>query len=397
MTISLIIDVVIVLIIVSAVFSGWRQGAFASVLSAVGVVGGLLVGLQVAPYVVSLADARLWRLLLLLAVIVLFVGIGNLIGAAIGMTVRQGLRRMSAQNVDSAVGAVLQALAVVVVIWLISIPLAANVPGKFGEGIRNSRVLGAIDEVAPPWANRIPSQLAALLDESGLPPLVSPFEPGARQEVNAPDMEAVNKPMVEAARPSVVHVRGDSRECQRRLMGSGFVAAPDYVITNAHVVAGTNQVGLDTVLGVKDADVVYYNPDVDIAVLHAPRLGLEPLPIADAPAGTGDDAVVMGFPESGPFSASPARVRNRITISGPDIYATGRVEREAYTVRGDIRQGNSGGPLVDTEGNVLGLVFGASVDSSDTGYALTMSEVRRQVGDITQLRDSVSTEECVAR
>jgi S1-C subfamily serine protease len=201
---------------------------------------------------------------------------------------------------------------------------------------------------------------------------------------------------VEELRPAVVHIQGDADECRRRLMGSGFVTAPDYVVTNAHVVAGTQTVRLDTVLGVHEATVVYYNPGVDLAVLHAPGLGLPALPWAGTPAATGDDAIVMGFPESGPFEAAPARIRDELLIAGPDIYASGRVEREAYTVRGSIRQGNSGGPLVDTEGRVLGVVFGASVDQTDTGYVVTADEAQRQIGDVTALAGPVDTQGCVA-
>ncbi|MHA2787878.1 MarP family serine protease [Corynebacterium sp. S7] len=397
MTASLIIDAVIVLLIISAFVGGWRQGAFSSVLSAIGIIAGLIIGLAVAPFVVDLADTTLLRLLLMLLVIVLFVGIGNLAGATIGMHVRDRMRKASAQTLDSAVGAVLQALASALVIWLISIPLASSVPGALGQGIRSSSILTSINEVAPAWAGKIPAQLAALLDESGLPPLVSPFDGGTGQQVDAPNADAVDQTMVQAVEPSVVHVRGDAQVCSRHLMGSGFVADTDYVITNAHVVAGTETVGLDTMLGSKEATVVYYNPDVDIAVLHVPDLGLEPLQFAEKVASTGDDAVVMGYPESGPFEAAPARVRDRITIAGPDIYASGRVEREAYTVRGTIRQGNSGGPLLNTEGDVLGVVFGASVDSTGTGYALTAREVLDQVGDFTALTQPVDTQQCVNR
>ena len=198
-------------------------------------------------------------------------------------------------------------------------------------------------------------------------------------------------------RPSVIHVLGDATSCQRRLLGSGFVVAPDYVLTNAHVVAGTDTVRLDTMVGLRDADVVYYDPEVDLAVLHVPDLGLEPLEWASEPAVSGQDTIVMGFPASGPFEAAPARVRSKLTIAGPNIYASGRVEREAYTVRGSIREGNSGGPMTGLDGRVLGVVFGASLDESDTGYVLTAAEVNERVGDVTAYTEPVGTGECVLR
>ncbi|WP_394282341.1 MarP family serine protease [Corynebacterium sp.] len=394
---ALIVDVIIVVIVIVALMAGWRQGAFASVISAIGIIAGLVIGLAVAPFIVELADASVWRLLLLIAVILLFVGLGNLVGATIGAAWRDRMRKVSSLRLDSFIGAVLQSLAAILVIWLISIPVAANVPGTAGQAIRNSKVLSIVDEAAPAWASRLPAQLSALLDESGLPPLVSPFDAGARQHVDAPASSAVDPSMVERSRESIVHVRGEAESCRRRLMGSGWVVADNYVITNAHVVAGTTEVVLETVLGMKQANVVYYNPDVDIAVLRSPELGLKSLPVSDELVETGQDTVVMGFPQSGPFEAAPARVRDRITIAGPDIYATGRVEREAYTVRGTIRQGNSGGPMTTTDGEVIGVVFGASVDSSDTGYALTIREVKQQVGNIQELTTPVDTQECVSR
>ena len=203
--------------------------------------------------------------------------------------------------------------------------------------------------------------------------------------------------LVERLRPSVIHVVADADQCRRRLLGSGFVSGPDEVTTNAHVVAGSAAVRLDTVLGMKDAEVVYYNPQEDIAVLRSPGLGLPPLEWAAQPATTGEDAIVMGFPESGPFEAAPARIRDRITVNGPDIYASTRVDREAYTVRGTIRQGNSGGPMVDLEGHVLGVVFGAATDATDTGYVLTAADVRAAVGDVSAASSPVDTGACVAK
>lgn len=400
MTASLVVDVIIVLMILLAFASGWRRGALSAVLSVVGILAGLVVGLALAPMVVRLAETQFIRVVLLIAVVVFFAGTGNVVGGLIGAHIRDLARARSTQTLDSAVGAVFQALAVTLVVWFVSIPLATALPGAPGAGLRESRVLAAIDRVAPPGVETLPARFAALLDDSGLPPLVSPFTNAAGASVDAPDPAAVDPAMVKRVRPSVIHVIGDAETCGRHMMGSGFVAAEDHVVTNAHVVAGADTVQLDTVFGVKEASVVYYDPGADLAVLRAEGLGLDPLPFAAEPLSAGDDAVVMGFPQSGPFEAAAARVRGIITIAGPNIYATGRVEREAYTLRGNIRQGNSGGPVLTPTGEVAGVIFGASVDSSETGYALTTRQVMDGIGDVgalSALGPGVDTGECVAR
>ncbi|MEX3504074.1 MarP family serine protease [Corynebacterium sp. LK2510] len=397
MTLNLIVDAVIVLMIAGAFVSGWRQGAFSAVLSAVGIIAGLVVGLAVAPFVVGLAPTQVLRVVLLLAVVVLFAALGNTVGGLIGSQLRDRARFRSTLTVDSVAGALFQSVAFTLVVWFISIPLAFALPGAAGTALRESRVLSAIDRAAPAGFESLPARFAALLDDSGLPPLVSPFQTPGVVAVDAPDASAIDPAMVERLRPSVIHVMGDAQTCGRHLLGSGFVAAEDYVITNAHVVAGTGTVELDTVLGVKQAQVVFFDPATDIAVLRSEGLGLAPIPFATKPLGRGDDAIVMGFPESGPFEAAAARVRQVLTISGPDIYASGRVDREAYTLRGNIRQGNSGGPVITTDGEVAGVIFGASVKSSDTGYALTAAQVLDVVGDVRALTQPADTRECVAR
>ena len=392
----LVIDVLLVLAVIAAFISGWRQGAFSAVVSAVGIVAGLVIGLALAPFALDLAESQIARIVLLIAVIVLFVGVGNLVGATVGGSVRSRMRSQSRRAVDSVLGAVFQSVAVAAVLWFISIPLAASVPGELGEGIRSSRVFGGINAAAPESASKLPARFAALLDESGLPPLVSPFESPRGAQVAAPSEEAVRPEVVEKLRPSVVHVMGDAESCRRRLMGSGFVIEDGYVLTNAHVVAGTQRVALDTVLGVKPAEVVLYDPDTDIAVLRADQLGLPALRWAGGELAPGGDAMIMGYPKSGPFEAAPVRIRGKLEIAGPDIYTTGRVEREAYTIRGNIRQGNSGGPLLTPDGEVAGMIFGASLDTSETGYALTAHQVQQRVGDVRSLTRPADTQACVS-
>ena len=395
MTAAIIVDLILGLIFISALVSGWKHGALSAGLAAVGIVAGLVVGIAVSAFVVELADQNGIRVLLLLATVVLFVGLGNIVGTTVGGGLREQMRSKTTQRWDSAVGSVLQLVITVIMVWLIAVPVAVTLGGDLGKGVRESRVLSAIDTAAPSWANKVPEQLAALIDVTGLPPLVSPFQ-GASADIEPVNPEAVAPAVIEAARPGVVHVLGDSTSCSRHMSGSGFVAAPDYVFTNAHVVAGTDDVELDTVVGVKQATVVFFDPDVDLAVLHVPNLGIEPMRTAPKPVRTGDDVVVLGYPGTNPFTASPARVRDRIMVAGPDIYATGRTEREAYTLRGDVRPGNSGGPLVAPDGAVVGVIFGTAVDGSETGYALTMDQVQRVVGEYAGLTAAVDTQQCVA-
>lgn len=395
MTAALIVDGLLILVAIIAIRGGWRQGAIASVLAAIGIVAGLVVGLGIAPLVMGLTDSLVLRFLLGLAVIVLLVGMGNLIGAVLGASLRDRMRVRWSHTFDSILGAILQFIAVMLVCWMVSVPVATGFGPPVADGVRNSTVLRGVDRIAPDSWSAIPSRISALLDESGLPPLVSPFQSTGVDDVAAPEAQVEDRALVEQIRPSVIHVVSTAEECSRRLMGSGFVAADDYVVTNAHVVAGSGTVRLDTVAGVKDAEVVYFNPEVDIAVLHSPDLSLNALPWAEDEAVTGDEAVVAGHPASGPFEASPARIANQVTISGSDIYAEGRVQREAYTVRGSIREGNSGGPLLNSEGEVLGVVFGASRDASDVGFAVTADEVRNQIGDVDRLTSTVDTQACV--
>ncbi|GAA4798491.1 MarP family serine protease [Corynebacterium canis] len=391
------VDIAILVIVVLALIGGWRQGALTSVLSTVGVIAGLIIGAAIAPFAMSYTSHTALRFLLAIGIVVFFLGMGNLVGGIAGTALRDSMPFKSFQLADSAIGSVFQALATLVVVWLLAIPLATSAPDSIATSIRSSKTLSVVDRFTPAMLDSLPARISAMLTDTGLPPLISPFNQPNGVEVEAPDIQVQNVALVEELRPSVIHVMAEATQCSRRLMGSGFVAANDYVVTNAHVVAGADTVRLDTVIGVRIAEVVYFDPAEDIAVLHSQDLGLEPLQWADGPAVTGQDSIVMGFPESGPFEAAPARVREEITVNGPNIYASGMTQRQAYTVRGSIRQGNSGGPMVDLNGNVLGVVFGAAIDDTDTGYVLTSAEVRNKIGPIQQLTSQVDTQGCVAK
>ncbi|WP_276848196.1 MarP family serine protease [Corynebacterium pyruviciproducens] len=391
---ALIADLIIAFASCVTFFFGWRQGAFASVLSAVGVVSGIVLSAALLPLVSNYTANPTLTLLLGIGVMVLIAGIGNLLGGLAGSRLRQSIRTRTAMTVDSLLGAVFQVFALLLVVWFVATPLVGRVTGPVGEGLSNSRVLTAVDQLTPPVIDNLPARLAATLSESGLPPLVSPFTGAREVEVEPPNILIDDTAMVDRVRPSVVYVLADAPQCSRRLMGSGFVISPDTILTNAHVVAGTDTVHVETVNGTVEATVVFYDPDTDLAVLHSAGLDLPALQWAEDAASTGDDAVVMGFPEGGPFEARPVRIRDKIIVNGPNIYATTRVDREAYSLRGTIRHGNSGGPLLTTDGDVLGVIFGTAVDESETGYALSADEVISTIGEFSTV--AVDTGACVA-
>lgn len=173
---SLVVDVLIVIAVLLAVRVGWRQGALAAVLAAVGIIAGLVLGTVLAPLAMGLTDQAAVRFLLAVGVLILLVGLGQLVGTSLGMALRDRMRTRSGQRVDSSIGAVFQAAVAIVVIWLVSLPLASNLGGQPGQALRESRVLSSLNAVAPSRLAALPNGLAALLNESGLPPLVSPWE-----------------------------------------------------------------------------------------------------------------------------------------------------------------------------------------------------------------------------
>jgi S1-C subfamily serine protease len=166
-------------------------------------------------------------------------------------------------------------------------------------------------------------------------------------------------------------------------------------MTNAHVVAGTEgpltiETGGVTISG----RVVYYDSDKDLAVLYVPQLGSTPLTWAASPATSGDDAIVVGYPLDGPYTPVAARVRDINMVRGPNIYESHDVVRQVYTLRTDVKGGNSGGPLLDTDGHVLGVVFAAALDEAETGFALTPKEAHPVADAAAALRDPVATGRC---
>jgi S1-C subfamily serine protease len=214
----------------------------------------------------------------------------------------------------------------------------------------------------------------------------------ARTSTAAPPAAVVSTDDVVAkARPSVVKVHGESETCMKITEGSGFVVGPHKVMTNAHVVAGAETFSVDTEAKTYEAHVVSFDPQADIAILDVPDLSVAPLKFAEYTAGGGVDAVVLGYPGARSFQASPATIREVTEINGPDIYHATTVTRQVYVLIGSFPDaGSSGSAVMDVNGQVLGVYFGAETNDTTTGFAMTAAQVAPQLARVgaTQATDT---------
>lgn len=392
------VDLVVILVAVLAAVSGARQGLVIALPAFAGVLLGAVVGVRVAPLLVRNFQNPATRVAFAVAILVLLVALGETFGVWCGRMLKQRIRNPKLAGVDNALGAILQGVVVFVVAWMIALPLTSfsGLPG-LTSALQRSTVLGAVNSIMPQSARDLPTDLRKLFNVPDLPDVTNPFSQTPTNDVAPPDTALQNSAIVQQVRPSVVKIHGEAPSCSRALEGSGFVIAPQRVLTNAHVVAGTDTVAILVKDGQLDAHVVYYNSDVDLAILAVPGLTAPPLRFDAAPADNGRDAIVLGYPLDGDYTASAARISNRFNLPGPNIYDDRTENRDVYTVYAQVRSGNSGGPLIDTNGGVLGVVFGAAVDDPNTGFALTAQQVTSVLpASPGGLYQSVSTDQCAS-
>jgi len=366
------------LIVLALVFalSGFRQGVIVSVASFVGFFGGAVVGAQLSgPVSEELGGSSLTRVFVALVVVLAGALLGQLLAGMVGRAVRRRVTWEPAKMVDAAAGAVVSAAAVLLVAWMVATPLASSpLPGVAGQ-VRQSALVQAVDHTVPAPVRSLYDSLRQAIDRNGLPDVLDPLTPTEARQVPAPDQALLGSPVVGRVQGSVVQIRGIASSCSKQVDGSGFVYADQRVMTNAHVLAGVTDPQVTAEGQAYAATPVYVDDETDIAVLAVPGLPELPLSFSPVPVDTGADAIVMGYPGGGPFYVGPARVRDRGEISGPDFRATGTVQRDVYALFGQVRAGNSGGPLIAPDGTVLGVVFASAIDDPETGYALTAAEV----------------------
>jgi S1-C subfamily serine protease len=388
------LDVILLLACLAFGVSGYRQGFLIGVMSFAGFLGGGAIGAHYAPALHRHLHVGLGTALFGLLVVIVAAGIGQLVTASLGVALRRRISWTPARTLDSLAGAFVSVASLLLVAWLIGTALANSGGSDLTRQVRRSAVLGAVDDVVPASAQTWFSSFRRLLDTDGLPEVFGGIGTDHVNAVPAPNPRLAHSRAVVRARPSIIKVTGVAPSCSRRLEGSGFVVSTDHVLTNAHVVAGVTNPVVQTADGaMHQAHVVRYDPARDVAILDVPGLGEASLSVGAA-VGKGAGAVVAGFPQDGPFTAGAARVRGVEKATGPDIYQEREVTRQIYSLYATVRPGNSGGPLLNRAGHVLGVVFASSTDDAHTGYALTDAEIAPDVKAGATASRVVSTQGC---
>jgi len=368
------IDILLLVLLALAALSGWRRGFAMVLLGYLGLLVGLALGAWAATQIglVVSVDSSTRRLLAAVMVFFLVAAACHAVGNLIGIRLRSLLAGRWTGRLDAVGGAVVATVVAAVALWFIALTLS-NVPfSPFARAVNESNVLQTIDRYAPRPPGAL-AQLRGLLARSPFPEAFANLRPPV---VSGAPPEAARSAGIRRASAATVQIK--SRGCGGLLFGSGFPVERDLVITNAHVVAGAGRHEVVTRQGTTvAADVVYFDPDHDLALLSAPGLPLRPLTLAGA-ARNGQEAAVIGYPGGGSQQVVGAKVVLRSRPQAPDIYSRQQgIRRDIYVLQSRVRKGDSGGPVVDLAGHPLGVVFAASTVERNEGYALTNAEVRR--------------------
>ncbi len=389
-----LLDWLLVVLVLAYALSGYWQGFVTGAFATVGLLLGGLVGVWLAPEALGDATPSILVSLAAIFIVIVCASLGQAVFQLVGTRIRDHITWQPVRALDAVGGAVLSSVAALLVAWALGVALSGSGLRGITPLVRNSKILAEVNSFLPATAS---SKLSAFNDVVGttfFPRYLEPFAPERIVAVPPGPHRLLTDPDVTRATNGVVRIRSNN-SCGQGVEGSGFVYSPDRVMTNAHVVAGVSNPVVDVNGSSVPGKVVYYNPDVDIAVIAVPTGTVHPLRFTASSTG-GEGVAILGFPQNGPYDVQVGRVRADQRLRSPNIYGSGTVIRDVLSLRGLIRPGNSGGPVIDSAGHVVGVVFAASVTNNDTGYALSSRQVGQAAASGRIASRGVSTQDCAA-
>ena len=385
-------------LIVVALFSmrnGWRRGLILGVFSTL----GLILGIWIANFTLEViygASTGIDTKRVTITTLVFLAGIfiGSTFGVVVGRFAQKLFARGPLKLVNKTSGSLFSLLTWSLVVWLVSGFLTGLPVSKVTTSINDSVVISKLDELAPTRLRNFVDEARSFITSSQLPEVAIDAIVGP--EVQEPDPAILANEKIASALASVVRIESISEDCNTKLTGSGFVIGDNLVVTNAHVIAGITKPNVR--VGGKgksvSGKVIYFDPNIDLALIRTTKL-TAPALVIGTELRRSDMAVAAGFPGGGSLSLIPARVKALAKSIDTNIYGVGEVTRELYVLRADVKQGDSGGALINEQGQVAGVIFAASATESMVGYALTVAELNRALEKGSTGTEAVDTGKCI--
>ena len=386
----MLVDLLLAVLLLAAFVGGLSRGLLNTLGGLIGLVVGGAAAFWLVPVVNDALPSSAWRGPVVIVVALLLPLLGASLGGSAGRALRRGVDRTLLRPVERLLGGVVNLVVAAVAVSFVGSAIAATGAPVVAPAVASSAVLRTIDRLTPAPVSRTLAALREVVIDQGLPQIDDLF-PGLTPTV--PDVNLADPALTKAAH-SVARIAGTAYACGTSSTGSGFVVAADRVVTNAHVVAGVDRPVVELPgKAARQGRVVYFDPDRDLAVIAVDRLDADPLPMS--PTLTANTlAVVQGYPYGGPLTSGGAKVLAVSTAPMPDVYGQKVTDREVYALAAQVRPGNSGGPLLTTDGKAAGIVFARSEKEPNLGFAMTQAELAPVVSGAGSLSQAVSSGAC---
>ncbi|TQJ38359.1 colicin V production protein [Arthrobacter sp. SLBN-112] len=389
-----VLDIVLILALLSYLVYGLRNGFLVTAGGLAGFAAGAIAAFFAVPLVSTFVEDSGWRLTAIIAAAVVLMALGHGLGTMVGRQLRGVVRIRPLRAVDRLVGGALNLVVSALVMSMLAFSVSSLGVPVVSQQLAESKVIRFIDGLTPTPVKATMAQLRSTVIGNGIPTLIEGLDQG--QTVQVPNT-STNTPALNKAAQSVLRIAGTAYECGQNQTGSGFVVSQDRVVTNAHVVAGVSQPVVEmSDGGAMPGRVVYFDTKRDLAVLAVDNLPSQPLPLSrDLPGGS--QAAFAGYPHGGPFQSKPATVQDIATVLVPDIYGNNPSPEDIYRLAGDVQPGNSGGPLLTTDGQVAGVIFAKATSDAEVGFAITMNDLDPVAERAPALSAPVSSGQCIQK